>query len=101
MPDGEIVGCQVYLLVDDQAIQVRFVGIVDDLSVAVIFHHDYENVIEMRNARWDFTPLCPCRSCYGNGAQSQNDSSFNHLIDPFSFFGESIGQPSKTNWYGR
>jgi len=35
----------------DLAVQIRLVGVVDDLLVAVVFHHDQEDVIEMGDAR--------------------------------------------------
>ena len=48
--DCKIIGCQVDLSCRDLAIEVGFVGIVDDLLVAMVFHHDEKYMIEMRNA---------------------------------------------------
>ena len=50
MADGEVVGGEVDAAGVDLAVQIRLVGVVDDLLVAVVFHHDQEDVIEMGDA---------------------------------------------------
>ena len=50
MADGEVVGGEVDAAGVDEAVQIRLVGIVDDLLIAVVFHHDQEDVIEMGDA---------------------------------------------------
>ena len=51
MGDGEVVGGAVSAL--GVLIDEGRVGIVDDLGVAVILHHDDEDVIQTGNASWD------------------------------------------------
>ena len=47
MPDGEIVGREIHFLVGDQAVQVRLVRVIDHLLIAVILHHDDENMVQV------------------------------------------------------
>src|SRR5271157_5121315 len=49
MANGKIVGCEIDLAVLDNAIQVRLVGVADNLLISMVLHHDHEEVIEMRN----------------------------------------------------
>jgi hypothetical protein len=57
MPNGEIVRGEIDFLIGDQAIQVRFVWIIQDLLVSVVLHHDYEHVIQTLNAFRDIALL--------------------------------------------
>ena len=50
MADGEVVGGEVDAAGVDLAVEIRLVGIIDDLLIAVVFHHDEEDVIEMGDA---------------------------------------------------
>src|SRR5208337_3570268 len=49
MPHRKIVRCEIDLAVLDNAMQVRLVGIADNLLISMVLHHDHEEVIEMRN----------------------------------------------------
>jgi len=50
MADREVVGGEINAATVDEAVQVRLVGIVDDLLVAVVLHHDKKHVVEMRDS---------------------------------------------------
>ena len=50
MTHSKIICRKVDLLIGNQPVEVRFVRVVEDLLVSVVFHHDEEDVIETRNA---------------------------------------------------
>lgn len=47
MADGKIVGGEIDPLACDETVEVRLIGIFVDLLVAVVLHHDHEDMIKM------------------------------------------------------
>ncbi len=54
------------------------VGIVDDLAVTVVLHHDHEDVIQMRDALRDSAFLGENRTGERDAQQAQNCYGFFH-----------------------
>src|SRR6202051_2248960 len=82
MRDREIIRRQIgalRVLVDEAG-----VGIIENLAVAVIFHHDEENMVEMRNVFRYSAFLSECDSCESNQqSHCEHDFFHNGLLEIF------------------
>ncbi len=80
MRDGEVVGGQIGGL--GVAVDELGVGVVKNLGVAMVLHHDEENMVEVRNARGNGALLSESRTSEcGQQSQSGNECFHRGLVN--------------------
>ena len=70
MTNREVVGGEVDAATVDEAVEVGFVGVIDDLLIAVVLHHDEKHMVEMRNSA-GVVLLREAGNCKRTGEKSQ------------------------------
>lgn len=75
---GKIVSGKVRLL--GIPVDVWSVGIVKDLGIAVVLHHDQENVVQSRNTLWYGTLLTECSAPYCKKKYGDHTTFYFHNI---------------------